>query len=79
MEKNYTLNQPLIESSSDIDLSVRDPNIDSKKAIKLALGRFDVKVNLVVMTIFWGVTKFNFYLLIYLANSFGAVYKIALF
>ena len=50
MEKNSSLNQPLIESSDDI--SIRDPSLDSKQAIKLALGRFDVKVNLVVMTIF---------------------------
>ena len=70
------MNQPLIESSSDI--SIRDPNLDSKQAIKLALGQFDVKVNLVVMTIFWGVIHFNFYLILFLANTLGSVYKIAL-
>ena len=37
-----------------------------------------MKVNLVIMTTFWGVTHFNFYLIIFLANTFGSVYKIAL-
>ena len=53
-------------------------NLERSIVIKEALSSSDVKVNLFAMIVISGVVVFNFFMILFLANTFERVYEIGL-
>ena len=61
------LNQSLLSNTNDMTF---ENSMDRSQIMKDTLSTADVKVNLFIMVTIWGVTVFNFYLILYLVNTF---------
>ena len=61
------LHQSLLSNTNDMTF---ENSMDRSQIMKDTLSTADVKVNLFIMVTIWGVTVFNFYLILYLVNTF---------
>ena len=69
------IEQPLLLNQSKASLNA---TVDRSAVVLETLQQGDVKCNLAMMAIMWSVCSFNFFLIIFLANTFEQVYMTAL-
>lgn len=68
LDSSYNnLHQSLLSNTNDMTF---ENSMDRSQIMKDTLSTADVKVNLFIMVTIWGVTVFNFYLILYLVNTF---------
>ena len=77
---NESLLHPNInEESINTTAPPAEKTVDRSAEVWATLTSKEVKFNLLIMIVVWAVTSFNFYLLMFLANTFERVYETALF